>query len=71
VDVVSRSPISCPSCGAALADKRRNGAVAVRNNVTIVRITGAAQTLRVTCPDCGTSVDWFQIRVVLFKLYRA
>lgn len=65
---MSRSPVTCPRCGAAIADRRRRRSVIVRDDVELKRITGRSHTIQVKCPECGLLFDWLQVRLVVFEL---
>lgn len=68
---MSRSPIPCPRCGAALADRRRRGSAAVRPDVEVRVSRTKAATLLLTCPDCGALLEWEQKKVVIYDVRAA
>lgn len=65
---MSRSPVTCPRCGTAVADRRGKGRAAVRHDTGLRRVVEKPNTIEVTCPECGLKFDWLNIRVVLFEL---
>ena len=68
---MSRSPIPCPKCGAALADRRRRGVAYWRRGVKRMDHEEKDNTLVIWCPDCGSVLEWEKKREVIFDVRAA
>lgn len=68
---MSRSPIACPRCGAALADRRRRGSAVVRPDVAVRASMTKAATILLTCPDCRALLEWSLKKVVIYDVRAA